>query len=176
MQEFLASREWRFCFIGGFAVQHWGEPRLTRDLDIELLTGFGGEEVFVDTLLDAYAPRIDGAREFALTRRVLLIKAASGIGIDISLAALPYEEKLIGRSTEVEMAPGVKIRLCAPEDLIVMKLFAGRATDLRDARSVMVRQGADALNWAQMEQDLAGLARIAESPDLPDKLSSLRAD
>jgi hypothetical protein len=27
-----------FCFSGGLAVQHWGEPRLTRDVDASVLT------------------------------------------------------------------------------------------------------------------------------------------
>ena len=43
IQRFLESREWRFCFIGGLAVLRWGEPQLTGDIDITLLTGFGGE-------------------------------------------------------------------------------------------------------------------------------------
>ena len=29
----------RFCFIGGLAVQRWGEPRETVDVDLTLLTG-----------------------------------------------------------------------------------------------------------------------------------------
>jgi hypothetical protein len=28
LQAFLWSREWRFCFIGGLALQRWGEPRV----------------------------------------------------------------------------------------------------------------------------------------------------
>ena len=32
-----------FCFIGGLAVQRWGEPRMTADVDLTLITGFGGE-------------------------------------------------------------------------------------------------------------------------------------
>lgn len=48
--EFLQARGWRYCFIGGLAVLHWGEPRLTRDLDLSLLTGFGGEAAYVDAL------------------------------------------------------------------------------------------------------------------------------
>ncbi len=31
VQQFCTRRNWRFCFIGGIAVQHWGEARLTRD-------------------------------------------------------------------------------------------------------------------------------------------------
>ena len=41
-------------FIGGIAVQHWGEPRMTRDLDWALLAGYGTEEPFVKGLLEIY--------------------------------------------------------------------------------------------------------------------------
>jgi hypothetical protein len=68
LEAFLESRGWRYCFIGGLAVQHWGEPRLTRDLDLSLWTGFGSEASFVDALLGVYSPRIESARDFALAR------------------------------------------------------------------------------------------------------------
>jgi hypothetical protein len=48
VQTFLDARKWRSCVIGGIAVQRWGEPRLTRDVDVTLLTGIGGEVPFVD--------------------------------------------------------------------------------------------------------------------------------
>ncbi len=47
IQEFCRARGWRFCVIGGLAVQRWGEPRLTRGVDVTLLTGFGNEPAFV---------------------------------------------------------------------------------------------------------------------------------
>ena len=46
LQDFCEEQEWRFCFIGGIAVQKWSQPRVTDDVDLTLLTGFGGEEVF----------------------------------------------------------------------------------------------------------------------------------
>ena len=33
LQSNWESRNIDFCFIGGLAVQHWGEPRLTGDVD-----------------------------------------------------------------------------------------------------------------------------------------------
>lgn len=174
LQEFLDSRGWRYCFIGGLAVLHWGEPRLTRDLDVALLTGFGAEAAYVDALLAAYPPRIAGARELALERRVLLIRTHSGVGIDVSLAALPYEETAISRAIPVEMLPGSLIRLCSPEDLIVMKLFAGRETDLRDARSVTARQGEERLDWNYIESHLRELAELKADPSVLERLRELR--
>ncbi|MBM3747206.1 MAG: hypothetical protein FJW34_15570 [Acidobacteria bacterium] len=174
LEAFLQSRGWRYCFIGGLAVQHWGEPRLTRDLDLSLLTGFGGEASYVDALLSVYAPRIEAARDFALARRVLLLKSEGGIGIDISLAALPYEELVVSRAVPVEMLPGSTVRLCSPEDLIIMKMFAGRDTDLRDVRSVIVRQEARGLDWGHIEAHLALLAEAKQDPTLLPRLRDIR--
>jgi hypothetical protein len=50
LQAVCQSQGWHFCFIGGLAVQRWGEPRETVDVDLTLLTGFGGEEPFIQTL------------------------------------------------------------------------------------------------------------------------------
>ncbi len=95
LQQQIESRGWRFCFIGGLAVQHWGEPRMTRDLDLALLAGFGTEVPFVEALLEVYQGRIADARSFALESRILLLRTESGIGIDVSLAALPFEEQAV---------------------------------------------------------------------------------
>lgn len=88
VQRFMLHQRWKFCFIGGLAVQHWGEPRLTRDIDLSLFTGFGQEEGFVDGLIAAYRPRMPDARSFALANRVLLLKSPEGTGIDVSLGGL----------------------------------------------------------------------------------------
>ena len=42
VQRFCRSRRWRFCFIGAIAVQRWGEPRLTQDVDLTVLSGRAG--------------------------------------------------------------------------------------------------------------------------------------
>ena len=48
--------------------------------------------------MEAFEPRIEACREFALQNRVLLLKSAEGIGIDIALGALPFEEEAARRS------------------------------------------------------------------------------
>jgi hypothetical protein len=174
LQIFLEGHGCRFCFIGGLSVQWWGEPRLTRDIDVSLLAGFGDEAAAADLLLGAYAPRIADAREFALQRRVLLLRAPSGAGIDISLAGLPFEERMIERARPAELYPGHTLKLCSPEDLIVMKLFAARDTDLRDARSVAIRQARRGLDWSCVEKELAELADLTDDPGLMARLEQLR--
>jgi len=81
LQGLCDSRRWRSCVIGGLAVQRWGEPRLTRDVDISLLTGFGTETVYIDALLALYQGRVADTAAFALRNRVLLLQKG-GVGID----------------------------------------------------------------------------------------------
>jgi len=139
--DFMAARQWKFCIIGGLAVQRWGEPRLTQDADLVLLTGFDNAESYVDTLLDRYASRREGAREFALINRVLLLTATNGTPIDISLAALPYEEEVLARSTPFEFTKGIVLPSCSSDDLFIMKAFAARPKDWIDTEGIVARQG-----------------------------------
>lgn len=48
-QAFFESNGWKFCFIGVLANLRWGESRLTRDVDVALLAGFGREESRLST-------------------------------------------------------------------------------------------------------------------------------
>jgi hypothetical protein len=174
IQKFCFARKWQYCFIGGLAVQHWGEPRLTQDIALSLLTGFGGEEEFIDGLLSEFSPRIDNARSFALQARVVLLRSRSGIGIDISLGALPFEEQLVKRALEVEMAPNVSLRLCTAEDLIVLKAFASRPRDWEDVKATIVRQRKNGLDWEYIEQQLVPLCDLKEEPEIVSRLLSIR--
>src|SRR5271169_3061983 len=105
--DFCDRQGWRSCLIGGIAVIRWGQPRVTRDVDLNVLTGFGGEDRIIDVLLDSYSARLPDAREFALRSRILLLSTPSGTGIDVSLGALPFEEMLIGHATSFAFAPGL---------------------------------------------------------------------
>jgi hypothetical protein len=45
LQDLCHRQRWQFCFIGGIAVQRWGSPRVTQDVDMTLLTGFGADQL-----------------------------------------------------------------------------------------------------------------------------------
>ncbi|MGI8601689.1 MAG: nucleotidyl transferase AbiEii/AbiGii toxin family protein [Verrucomicrobiales bacterium] len=173
LQQFCEQHRWKFCFIGGLALQHWGEPRFTKDVDMTLLTGFGNEEKFVDLLLARFEGRVANPKEFALRNRVLLLKSTDGIGIDIAMGALPFEESAVRRASDIELMPALILRLCSPEDLIVMKTFANRDQDWIDVRGILVRQGAN-LDWKYVFAELAPLAELKEMPELVDRLEKLR--
>jgi len=96
--------------------------RLTQDVDLTLLTELGNEEDFVDSLLTVFLPRRTDCREFALSRRVLLIQTSQGVGVDAALGALPFEERTVGRASAWAWAPGQSLTTCSAEDLVVHKV------------------------------------------------------
>ena len=57
IHDFLQRAGERFCFIGGVALQRWGEPRFTRDVDLTLLCPYGAQTRCAERLLAAFAPR-----------------------------------------------------------------------------------------------------------------------
>jgi hypothetical protein len=173
IQDFCDGCGWRSCFIGGIAVQRWSQARVTRDVDLTLLTGFGDESSFISSLLAHYAARTADAAQFALKSRVLLLKSASGIGIDISLGALNFENLVVERATPFEFAPGLMLRTCSAEDLMVMKLFASRAIDIRDAEGIAVRHD-KTLDWRYIEEQLGPLAEAKEDPEILRQLVRVR--
>jgi hypothetical protein len=71
----------------------------------------------------------------------LLLQTLEGIGIDVTLTALPFEAEMIARSSLFEFASGVFLRTCSAEDLLIMKIFAGRPIDWRDVEMVLRRYG-----------------------------------
>ena len=172
LQAFCQARSWRFCFIGGIVVPRWGEPRTTAAADLTLLTGFGGEEAFVDALLASFRPRRGDARELALARRVLLVEAGNTVPLDVSLGALPFEERLVDRSSEFEVAPGVSLRTCSAEDLVVLKAFAGRDQDWLDVRGIATRQ-AGRLDEASILRELEPLLELKGAPEAATRLGDI---
>lgn len=168
---FMQERNWKFCIIGGLAVQRWGEPRATLDADLTLLTGFGDEEHYAEQLLSQFESRITDAINFALTRRVLLLQASNGIDIDISFGALPFEEKMVERAVIQEFAPGLLMPCCTAEDLFVMKAFASRPRDWLDAESIIIRQ--QKIDRRYIMRHLALLCELKESPEILKKADLL---
>ena len=169
LQQALDAQGWQSCFIGGIANFRWGTPRLTTDLDLTLMTGFGEEAPVIDALLDWLAPRIPDARAFALEHRVVLVETADGFPVDVALGAMPFEAATIERASVAELAPGALLRTCSASDLVVHKAFAARPQDWVDVEGVLVRQEGR-LEWPQIWRDLTELAALKEAPELVEEL------
>ncbi len=175
LQAVCQKQDWEFCFIGGLALQRWGEPRETVDADLTLLTGFGSEEHFIGILLEHFEGRIPSAAQFALERRVLLLRSRKGVGLDVALGALPFEKLAVRRSSIFHYLPEIALRTCTAEDLVVMKAFAGRGQDWVDVERIIVRQTGK-LNWAYVRAQLRPLAELKEAPEILEHLERRRVE
>jgi hypothetical protein len=173
LQRFFRKHRWKFCLIGGIALQRWGEPRVTQDVDVSLLTGIGEEEKFIRLLQGQFPARINRAEEFALRHRVLLLQSKTGVGIDISLAMTGFEETVIDRATLFTFLPRVRLLTCSAEDLIVYKAFADRTRDWSDVEGIVFRQEGN-LDWEYIKKHLTELAELKEAPQILEKLKALR--
>ena len=172
LQETLEKRNWPFCFIGGIAVLRWGEIRMTQDIDLCLLCGFGNEEKYVKTLLKKFQSRITDADNFAYTNRVLLLYASNGVSIDISLSGLQFENQMIKRATAFSFHADCALITCSAEDLIILKSFANRTKDWMDVEGIILRQG-KSLDTDYIIEQLAPMCEIKETPDIVNKLKDL---
>jgi hypothetical protein len=173
VQKFLDQNRWRYCFIGGIAVQKWGHVRITQ-IDLTILTGIGDEVPVIDRLLERFAPRIPDARAFAQQNRVVLLQTRSGIAMDVSCGAFAFEESAISRARKVQIRPGVRLRLCTAEDLIVYKAFADRPIDWMDIESIIAKARRKKLDWRYIHAQLKPLAELKEDPQIVPKLDELR--
>ena len=162
-----------FCFIGGMAVQHWGEPRLTSDVDASVWTEFGNERPVIEQLLENLTPRIEDATGFALANRVLLAQESNGVNVDISLAAFPFELELIRRSRKRTFSGGRLLRICEASDLVILKAFANRPRDWLDIRGILIRSESE-LNWERIQTEVKMLSDLKEEPEIINHLQSLR--
>lgn len=173
VQRLFVKYSWKFCFIGGLALQRWGEPRVTQDIDVTLLTGVGDEEKYVRVLLNHFSARIARAEQFALDNRVILLKTKTGIGIDIAMGFTEFEETAILRASHFLFLPRIKLLTCSAEDLIIFKAFADRLRDWSDIEGILSRQ-AERLDWVYIFKQLTPLVELKETPHILDRLQKLR--
>jgi hypothetical protein len=175
IQKHLLAADIPSIVIGGMAVATWGEPRLTRDVDLKVLISRREANRLLEVLSSNYQSLVSDPLEVLQKQALLFIQDSLGTRLDLLLADTPYDVAAIQRGRDVEIQPGFVIRLCTPEDLIIYKLISTRSRDHDDARSVIRRQG-DALddgyviNWLrQFEQAFDDFTLVAEYQELRKK-------
>jgi len=132
--------------IGGQAVLLYGEPRLTRDIDITL--GIGVEEIErVKSVVSSLKlkPLVSDPDSFAKETMVFPVSdKPSGIRVDFIFSFSPYERQAIGRARPIRLGKSM-VKFASIEDVIIHKMLAGRPRDIEDIESIMlINVGIDA--------------------------------
>lgn len=136
----LERAEIPYMIIGGQAVLLYGEPRLTRDIDITLGVNIDRLDAVLATVQDLSLKAIpeDPA---AFVRQTMVLPAldeTTGIRVDFIFSFTPYESQAIRRATKVRILDQ-DVYFAAVEDLIIHKIFAGRPRDIEDVQSVILK-------------------------------------
>jgi predicted nucleotidyltransferase len=139
----LEERQIPYMVIGGQAVLIYGEPRLTRDIDVTL--GVGPErlkELLAFAKSAAWRVLVETPEEFVQRTMVLpLVEPESGIRIDLVFSHSVYEQQAMQRVQPVDIGKAA-VRFASAEDVIVHKIVAGRPRDREDVRSILLKNSA----------------------------------
>ena len=160
-----------YMIIGGQAVLLYGEPRLTRDIDITLGVDVDHlEEVLGVVEKLSLKPLPQDIQKFVRQTMVLpCLHEETGIRVDFIFSYSPYETQAIQRAKKI-MIKNIDVCFASVEDLVIHKIFAGRPRDLEDVRSILVRN-------PDIDRDYisAWLEQFDASSDENDFLNSFRS-
>jgi Nucleotidyltransferase of unknown function (DUF6036) len=129
-----------YMIIGGQAVLLYGEPRLTRDIDITLGVNIDGLDRLLNALREIPLKPLPSDIEAFVGKTMVLptLDEHTGIRVDFIFSYTPYETNAIKRAKTVSIL-GQKLAFASPEDLIIHKIFAGRPRDLEDVRIILIK-------------------------------------
>ncbi len=154
--------------IGGVALSVWGEPRVTRDVDLKVLLGREEASRLLEVIADGYIPLSDDPLRTLTRLGFLFVEDLSGTRLDLLLSDTDFDVQVIRRAQPVELAAGSAVYVCTSEDLIIYKMLSTRPRDYEDVVSIVRRQGDGlddkyVLDWLRrFEQALDDSTLVAE--------------
>lgn len=164
-QRACAELQVGWYLFGAQAALLYGSPRLTADADITVQLGSVSNEELVEALhAHGFDLRITD-QAFVRTTRVLpIVHRSSGFPADVVLGGPGLEEAFLARAVN-RAVHGLQVPVAAPEDLIVMKVLAGRRKDEEDVTAVLSAQRGR-LDLELIRRTLRALAEALAQDDL----------
>jgi hypothetical protein len=155
----------RWYVFGAQAAIVYGSNRLTADVDVTLELGNTSIARALKVLgAKGFTPQIPDPKFIELTRVIPLVHAPSDIPVDLVLAGPGLEEQFFERAVTIRLGSH-NVRFAAPEDLIVMKVLAGRPRDLEDIENILAARR-DGLDTALIRATLKTAEAMLDQSDL----------
>ena len=135
---FLSREKFEYIIIGGIAAGILGEPRVTADVDIDILLDKDQILSFLRKAQKAgFKINETKCKKEAEERGVFQINYGD-FHIDFIIASTDLETQVFSRKKTVELY-NTKAFFPTPEDLILLKIIPARLQDLLDAKKIVVR-------------------------------------
>jgi hypothetical protein len=177
---FLERHQLDYAVAGGLAVSVWGEPRATFDVDVFVAAETGRADHLRAAIRQEPAFLLD-PETLTLPPYTVIVRAhlpdrpsaePGLILVDFILLDSALARSLLSRRVSFDLG-GQPIWICSAEDLILLKLLAGRFKDLQDARGVLaLRQTqldfAYLQDWGQRLNCQQNWAQVCSAPGPSD--------
>ena len=169
LARWLETQSWPWYLFGGQAALVHGGTRVTADVDVTVVLDPSEFDRLEATIPAAFARRAD--RAFTeQTLVVPLMHLPSAVPVDLVLGATAFEAEIASRARRARVG-GSWTPLIAAEDLLVLKLLAGRPHDLFDAAEV--RAANPNLDEGAVRARVAAFAAALDDPDLERRAAEL---
>lgn len=128
--------------MGGLALAVWGRVRATQDVDISLGLEADEEVGLLEELRRTHflpdVPRVILGHRLIVCR---YLKSAYGLPVQVDLFVVrgEYQRQALARAIPMTLG-GRRLRVIAPEDLILQKLLADRPIDRMDVHVILEEQ------------------------------------
>jgi predicted nucleotidyltransferase len=127
-----------YMVIGGQAVLLYGEPRLTKDIDITLGIGIDGLKNINSIIQKLNLKALVNEGFVQKTMVLLAIDEKTGIRIDFIFSFSLYEKQAIKRAPDIKFGNTI-VKFASLEDVVIHKIIAGRARDIEDVKSIILK-------------------------------------
>jgi len=168
---FLKKEKYNYMVIGGIAAGVMGEPRVTGDVDIDILLG---KDEITDFLNKAKKAGFKFDAKACKTR----VRATGTFQIhygdyhiDFIIASTEFEKEAFNRKQEIRLY-NIKAFFPTPEDLILLKIIPGRQQDLLDIQRIAMRHK-NKLDTKYLEDWAKELSDEAEDARIVNELHKL---
>ena len=127
-----------YMIIGGQAVLLYGEPRLTRGIDITLGVNVDHLNDFLAVVQELSLKPIPVDIESFVNQTMVLpaLDERIGVRVDFIFSCTTYELEAIKRARKVKILEQ-EVCFASPEDVIIHKIFAGRPRDIEDVKTII---------------------------------------
>jgi predicted nucleotidyltransferase len=136
----LEARRIDYMVIGGQAVLVYGEPRLTKDIDLTIARDAAAARELLEIVRSmGWKALPENPETFVSETMVLPCQdPKSGVRIDLIFTTSDYERQAIARARRIQIGKAL-VQIASPEDIIVHKVLAGRPRDLEDVRGILAK-------------------------------------
>jgi hypothetical protein len=169
----LESQRIAYALIGGLAVSLRAQPRVTADVDLVIAADVDRALKLAGALeKTTFRPFFQDVTDVIEKAYILpLCHRRTSVKVDMAIGMSGFERQAVARAQRLEVA-GAMISVATAEDLLIMKVLAGRPQDEQDLQGLVIAQG-EFLDWDYCLRVAADLGEAIDQP-LVSRIQSLR--